>query len=123
MILTALERKRIYQRKLRDDNIAHERRRERMSKRRHYEKNKKNRDFSSPRYEARRLLGQAVYHKKMSKPNQCENCFATLPKRLIQGHHHDYSKPYEVKWLCSTCHGAEHRKPILGGYEAAKGIK
>lgn len=26
------------------------------------------------------------------------------------GHHHDYSKPYEVEWLCRACHGLEHRR-------------
>ena len=28
----------------------------------------------------------------------------------VQAHHHDYSKPLEVTWLCTTCHGLEHRK-------------
>ena len=29
--------------------------------------------------------------------------------RDVQAHHPDYSKPLEVVWLCSTCHGEAHR--------------
>ena len=29
-----------------------------------------------------------------------------------QAHHNDYSKPLEVRWLCSQHHGEQHRKPL-----------
>lgn len=36
----------------------------------------------------------------------CETC----GDARTQAHHEDYSKPFEVIWLCSKCHGAMHRK-------------
>jgi hypothetical protein len=37
--------------------------------------------------------------------HSCEECGA--PK--ADAHHDDYSRPLDVRWLCETCHGAEHR--------------
>ena len=31
-------------------------------------------------------------------------------KEEAQGHHEDYSKPFEVRWLCSEHHNDLHRK-------------
>lgn len=52
----------------------------------------------------------------------CEVC----GKPLAQGHHDDYSKPLEVRWLCPEHHAAHHRErqgsqpppgpPVRGGY-------
>jgi len=44
------------------------------------------------------------------KPLECSNCHRTFKqKRYIQGHHDDYSKPFNVKWLCQQCHSDLHR--------------
>lgn len=29
-----------------------------------------------------------------------------------QGHHEDYSKPFEVVWMCASCHQKEHTKHL-----------
>lgn len=35
----------------------------------------------------------------------CEKCGAVK----AQKHHDDYSKPLEVRWLCTPCHAAHHK--------------
>lgn len=37
----------------------------------------------------------------------CETCGAT---QAIHGHHEDYSRPLEVRWLCRDHHAARHRE-------------
>ena len=39
-------------------------------------------------------------------PAPCAKCGA----KKVQPHHHDYSKPLVVTWLCRPCHLAEHGK-------------
>lgn len=55
-----------------------------------------------------RTLGNAVRDGKIIKPTQCQDCRGNFPKRLIHGHHEDYSKPLEVVWVCPNCHKARH---------------
>lgn len=59
---------------------------------------------------AREYLKGAVRRGSILKPSRCEECGEVFQKSKIHGHHSDYSKPYAVKWLCSICHGLEHRK-------------
>jgi len=56
------------------------------------------------KHRARKSLVQAVYMGKVSKPDQCEDCRGRFPKEKIQGHHKDYTKPFDVEWLCQKCH-------------------
>lgn len=51
------------------------------------------------------LVHEAVQRGDLTK-NPCERCGAT---DQVQGHHDDYSKPLEVRWLCQQCHNAHHR--------------
>jgi hypothetical protein len=50
---------------------------------------------------ARKKLQYAVKAGKVSKPLHCESCRQNVP---VQADHHDYTKPYEVTWLCRPCH-------------------
>jgi hypothetical protein len=47
----------------------------------------------------------AVRAGKLIAPDACSRCGEG---GLIDGHHHDYSKPLEVTWLCRPCHIEAH---------------
>jgi hypothetical protein len=63
---------------------------------------------------AKQELRWALDAGRITRPNVCEQCGIIDPKRtdgrtLIHGHHDDYSKPLDVRWLCCKCHNAHHR--------------
>jgi hypothetical protein len=57
---------------------------------------------------ARFRLRDAVKSGTVAKPSACMLCGANGGR--IDGHHHDYSRPFDVVWLCTRCHGAQHRR-------------
>src|SRR3990167_10496865 len=67
--------------------------------------NPRKKDRTTQKERARQKLRYAVWTGKVIKPEYCERC---AKKGLLHGHHHDYSKPFEVQWLCSICHGLAH---------------
>ncbi len=56
---------------------------------------------------ARSRVRDAIRYGKLIKPDSCQRCGKPTPANLLDGHHHDYSKPLEVEWLCRSCHGLE----------------
>lgn len=52
-------------------------------------------------------IGNALRDGKIIKPSACQKCLAVTK---IEAHHPDYSKPFEVEWLCLTCHGETRHK-------------
>ncbi len=54
---------------------------------------------------ARHALNHAIEKGRLvSRP--CEKCGA----QKAQGHHHDYTKPLDVEWLCAKCHSQHHNQ-------------
>ena len=53
------------------------------------------------RRKAQQAAGNALRDGKLKRPDACEWC--KQDKRL-QKHHHDYSRPLDVMWLCKPCH-------------------
>lgn len=90
-------------RKEADSEAVNKYHREQMRKWRVGNKQKRNQKHAY----ANMVLNRAIKRGQIKKPKNCSECGST---RLIQGHHHDYSKPYDVKWLCQACHGKQHRK-------------
>jgi hypothetical protein len=57
---------------------------------------------------AQRVARYAVQRGRIARGTLCERC-GCAPKKL-QMHHHDYTKPLDVLWLCTACHGKAHHK-------------
>lgn len=62
------------------------------------------------REKARRAVRNAVRDGRTVKAWECQDCHRT---GRLDGHHHDYFKPFEVEWLCSSCHGKRHREVVV----------
>ena len=62
----------------------------------------------------------ALKNGDLVRPSSCSRCGRTGVcsdgRSIIQAHHHDYSKPLEVEWICSSCHREETPLPeVIGG--------
>ena len=60
----------------------------------------------NPEKKAAHLLVQRAVNKGRLIKKPCEVC----GKKKVEGHHNDYMKPLEVRWLCRKHHAELHRK-------------
>jgi len=54
----------------------------------------------------REKIELAIKFRQLIRPISCEKCKNNCTP---QAHHHDYTKPLDVVWLCRKCHAEEHR--------------
>lgn len=74
-----------------------------------YNSEKRYKKKNLEKYIAQQLLNRAIYSNRI-KRMPCEVCGA----EKAQGHHDDYFKPLEVRWLCPIHHAEHHRKFSTG---------
>lgn len=55
---------------------------------------------------ARALANRAVELGFLTRPELCPQCGRD---GKIHAHHEDYTKPLDVEWLCTVCHGERHQ--------------
>jgi len=70
---------------------------------------KKNREKMLPQHYAHKMVMYAVKLGLLTRPLECELCQGKIK---IEGHHDDYTKPLEVRWLCKSCHWKADRKLV-----------
>lgn len=95
------------------ENVEARRERKRRYRERHPDKMKEQRrDYerqNRDKVNARARFNHAVRTGKITRPDTCERCGT---EGYVHGHHADYSKEYEVEWLCRDCHQIEHGKVV-----------
>ncbi len=72
----------------------------------HYHYKKLQVDRYPERIKCREIFFNARERGKIKVPSKCEIC---NNKTKLHGHHEDYSKPLEVRWVCRPCHRKIHR--------------
>jgi len=55
---------------------------------------------------ARHAIQNAIRDGKIMRPTTCSVCGCV---RKVESHHPDYTKPFEVVWVCRPCHRDIHR--------------
>ncbi len=67
-----------------------------------------NREWRRRNKEKQRAHSAVAYAIRSGKLERqpCEECGV----QPTEAHHEDYSKPFDVMWLCKTCHEKRHRE-------------
>lgn len=71
-----------------------------------YASTKAYRQRNKHKIDCHNFVALAVKLGQLKKLDYCEKCKINC---IPHGHHHDYTKPLDVIWLCRKCHGEEHR--------------
>ena len=76
-----------------------------LPKRRAYDARR--RAVSQKRIKASKAVEKAIKAGTLIRPDECSECGK---KCKPDGHHDDYDKQLDVRWLCRVCHYEHHRK-------------
>ena len=68
--------------------------------------NQRWREFNQEKVRAHGILAYHIKKGTIERPDHCERCHTPCTPH---GHHHDYSRPLDVEWLCAGCHKEEHQ--------------
>jgi hypothetical protein len=74
----------------------------------------------TPHARARFAVAAAVRSGRLVPPRECGRRRRT---RKLNAHHADYSRPLDVEWLCTECHGREHRRGDAASGRAIEGAR
>lgn len=121
---------RIKQRRLRDGDLLRARERQRYSadpdrqrkaaaEYRRSDRGKRLNALAVQRYRARNAekhaahveVRKAIAAGILTKPDRCELAHLGGCNGRLEAHHHDYTRPLEVRWLCVSHHQSRHYKP------------
>ncbi len=86
--------------------------RTREIQRAHHQRNRSDHNLATARYGAqypeRAAAGRAIRDAIQAGDLIRGSCFACESTENVEGHHEDYSRPYEVMWFCCSCHKIYH---------------
>lgn len=60
---------------------------------------------AAEKQKAHQRVHHAILSGRLVRPERCEDCGCD---GAIVGHHDDYGKPLDVRWLCGWCHRRAH---------------
>ena len=69
-----------------------------------YETRMKTCEKNPTRTNANKAVESALAAGVIKNPGVCYGCGCEAGDHRIEAHHHDYSKPLEIVWLCTPCH-------------------
>jgi len=67
-------------------------------------------DYKRKQSRARGTVNKAVRDGIIYKSPYCQKCKMVLVP--LEAHHEDYTKPYQVEWLCKKCHGEKPKRKV-----------
>lgn len=71
--------------------------------------------FDPVKKKAWSAIGNAIRDGRLERPDTCSSCGITCKP---EAHHEDYSSPFDVCWLCRSCHCKLHRLRSLSAVHA-----